>query len=324
MKRIFFCSALLCLLLTGCKTKEIAVPPSLDGQLMVSHLKEPALSFVNLQDHKITEGNLDFRITAMQKTGPSRVIIAGENEKYLFELDLKDGSYKELVDAGTGINDLLYIPERQLLIFSNGEENTVGVFDLMQEKIIAEVPVGTLPISMAYNPDQETVFVVNAKGPSLSVIDLEAMKMEKEFQIAERPNGIYYDGEYVWIGGHGEYGTLNKEVYVYDPGSGKEVDRVETGVMPVDFYGDVSNPYFYVVCHGSSSVYQINKQTREVSSPIEVGSNPYDIIGDSKRIYVSSIDGNSLTVINQSTFEIEESIPLENGPHLMILGERNE
>ncbi|MCM3768096.1 YncE family protein [Neobacillus niacini] len=324
MKKNIIVLILLCLLLMGCNKDRISVPPSLKEQLIVSHIKESKISFVNLKNNEITTNDLDYRITAMQKLDKNKVVISGENEEYLYSLDLINGQLKKIFEVGKGVKDLLYLPEDNLLIFANSINNSIGFINLNNNKIMAEVSVGNLPISMAYNPKKEILYVLNAKDSTISVIDIDLKKELNKFSIVERPNGIFFDGRYVWVGGHGSYGTLNKDVYVYDPERGEEIDRVEVGTMPVDFYGDNTSPYIYVICHGSNNVFRINKEDRTVKSSIEVGSNPYDIIGDTQNIYVSSIDGNSLSVIDKSTFNIERNIGLDNGPYLMILGEANE
>jgi DNA-binding beta-propeller fold protein YncE len=324
MKKNIIVLILLCILLMGCNKDRISTPPSLKEQLIVSHIKESKISFVNLKNNEITTNDLDYRITAMQKLDKNKAIFSGENEDYLYSIDLIDGKLKKLFKVGQGVKDLLYLPEHNLLIFANSINNSIGFLALNNKKILAEVSVGNLPISMAYNSKKEILYVLNAKDSTISVIDIDSKKELNKFSIVERPNGIFFDGQYVWVGGHGSYGTLNKDVYVYDPESGEEIDRVEVGLMPVDFYGDRLSPYFYVICHGSSDVFQINKEDRTVKGKIKVGSNPYDIIGDKENIYVSSIDGNSLSVIEKSTFKLEKNIGLDNGPYLMVLGEENE
>lgn len=323
MKRL--CSFLLILLLlAGCQSEKIPVPSSMKDVLIISNLKKSEISFVNLQKERLTASNLNFRITSMEKINHDTIILAGENEDSLYRLQLKDGTMTKLEKIGKGVNEMLYRSKDHLLLFSNGINNTVGFYDVQNNKLMAKVNTDKFPVSMAFNNKKNLLYVVNVKGASLSVIDLSSKKEISQFPIVERPKGIFFDGKYVWVGGHGPYGSLNENIYVYDPETGKEAAREKVGEMPVDFYGDGSSPYVYVICHGSSSVYRVDIKSRLVSKPLEVGANPYDIIGDKERIFVTSLDGDSLAIINRATFTINKQIRLKNGPHMMILGEGNE
>ncbi|GHI00808.1 YncE family protein [Neobacillus kokaensis] len=315
---------LILFLLSGCQTKEISVPPSMKDTLIVSNLKKQEITFVDLQTGKLTASALNFRITSMEKIKPNTIILAGENEDSLYRLQLKEGTLTKSVQTGKGVNEMVYLTKDHLLLFTNGLKNTVGFYDVKKEKVIAEVKIGKFPVSMALNDKKNLLYVVNVKGASLSVIDISTKKELTHFPIIERPKGIFFDGKYVWVGGHGPYGSLNEYIYVYDPKTGKEVDRVKVGVMPVDFYGDVSSRYVYAICHGSSSVYKIDNKNRSVSKQLKVGANPYDITGDKYRIYVTSLDGDSLAIIDRTAFTKSKQIRLKNGPHMMILGEENE
>ncbi|MCM3570536.1 YncE family protein [Neobacillus mesonae] len=315
---------LILLLLSGCQAEKLSVPPSMKDTLIVSNLKKPEISFVDLQKGKLTAGELSFRITSMEKINRDTIILAGENEDSLYRLQLKDGTLTKLSQTGKGINELLYRPKDHLLFFSNGSKNTVGFYDVQKDKVKAEVKTGEFPASMALNEKKNLLYVVNVKGGSLSIINIKTKKEISQFPIVERPKGIFFDGKYIWAGGHGPYGSLNDNIYVYDPETGEEVDHIKAGEMPVGFYGDHSSPYVYAICHGSSSVYRIDRKKRTVSKPLKVGANPYDIIGDKKRIYVTSLDGDSLSIIARDDFTITKQIRLENGPHMMILGEENE
>lgn len=315
---------LIFILLAGCQPEKIAVPRSMKDILMVSNLKKPELSFVDLQTGKLTASDLNFRITSMVKVDRDTIILAGENEDSLYRLQLKQGNLTKLVQTGRGINELLYRLKDHLLYFSNGTKNTVGFYDVRKNKVITEINTDKFPGSMALNEKKNLLYVVNVKGASLSIIDISTKREVAQFPIVERPKGIFFDGKYVWVGGHGPYGSLNENVYIYDPETGKEVDRIKVGVMPVDFYRDDGSADVYVICHGSSSVYKIDINNRSVSKPLQVEANPYDIIGDKQRIYVTSLDGDSLAIIDRSTFTKLKQIRLNNGPHMMILGEENE
>ncbi|WP_042357119.1 YncE family protein [Bacillus rubiinfantis] len=316
---------IICLtLISGCQEKNISVPPSMNNYLIVSNLKKAELSFTNIKTGTYLTEEIPFRITSMAKVNHNTIILAGENEDFLYRLNLKSGALTKFFQASKGVNELLYDSKNKLLIFSNSQADQIGMYDVQNEKLIAEIPVGRYPLSLALNRKNLKLYVINVKSATLSVIDMKNKKQIAQFPIVKRPKGLYFDGKDVWVGGHGPYGTLNETIFVYNPETGKEVDRIKVGVMPVDFYGDSSSSYVYAICHGSSSVYRIDVHVRSVSEPLQVGANPYDIIGDSRKIFVTSVDGDSLAIIDRTTFTVSKEMKLKNGPHMMVLGEKDE
>ncbi|KAB8138194.1 YncE family protein [Gracilibacillus oryzae] len=324
MKNYCFILVMLAVFLTGCGNQKILLPDHVDETVMISHLKKPLLSFVHLDSYEIDSSELEYRITAMEKINHNHVILSGEEQEAVQKLNMEDGSVTELFETGKGVNGLLFQSENNRLYYSNGQEDKVGVVSLDNGELEAEISVGKLPIAMAIDPVSQLLYVVNSESSSISAVDLESHEEINTFSIINRPNGLFFDGKYLWVGGHGDYGTLNEYVYIYDPVTGKEVDRIKVGLMPVVLYHHPNDSNVHVICHGSSTVYSINIENRTITNKVEVDANPYAVTGDKQNLYVTSMDGNSLSIINKSTFQIEKKVSLADGPYQMILGEENE
>ncbi|MCT2536501.1 hypothetical protein NC661_03420 [Aquibacillus koreensis] len=310
--------------LNGCNEEKISIPNNMNDSVMISHLKEPIMSFIDEDTFEVATSTLPYRITAMAKISPNSVVTSGEQVEHLHLLDLENGHISELHKSGIGVNELLYQADANLLFFANSEEHTVGILDVNSRDVIANVPVGHVPIAMTLDSTGKLLYVVNSEDATVSVLDIHAEKVVNSISIMTRPNGVFFDGEYLWIGGHGEYGTLNKYVILYDPTSGEEVDRIEVGLMPIAIYSDRSSNVVYVICHGSNTVVKLDVKERTVIDSVEVDANPYAINGDEANLYVTSIDGNTLSIINKEDFHVVKKVQLEDGPYRVILGENNE
>lgn len=296
----------------------------MDKSIIISHIKDSVISFVDLNNNTVSTSELDYQITAMQKIDENTIIFSSQNEDGLFNLNLLNGKIDKVVKTSMEFNNLLYNEAENLLFFSDSETDQIGYMDGTSNKIQTRVSVGDGPTSMVYNSNKHQLYVMNTEAASISVVDVNNNEEVLQFPIVERPNGIFYDGENVWIGGHGAYGSLNDQVYIYDPETGEQIDRIEVGLMPVGFYGDQYDQYVYVVCHGENMVYQVDIQTRAVIQAMEVAANPYHITGNRQNIYVTSIDGNALSVIDRSNFQLSEQLQLAEGPYMMILGEEHD
>ncbi|UOQ84079.1 YncE family protein [Gracilibacillus salinarum] len=310
-------------LLFGCAKEMITVPVQGEPVLWIAHLQESDLSFVHVEDEKVTSTGLDFSVSDMEQINNETIILSSENEDFLYKLNSETGELTQWYEAGKGVNEIIYDSDKKLLFFSNRVENTVTAVDVENGNLFGKVEVGDLPVSMTINNEDRLLYVVNTESATISVIQMDDMKKEKEFATLKYPNGVFFDGEYLWIGGHGGDGILNDQVYLYDPGTGEEADRIEVGLMPIAFHANYSKSEVYVLSHGANRVYRINVEDRSVEQSIEVGANPHAITSDKQHIYVTSLDDHTLSIIDKETLQLIKQIEMNEGPYKMMLGDDN-
>jgi hypothetical protein len=93
------------LLLFGCQQENVLVPDSMENVLLLSHLKEAMLSYIDLHDKKVIETtNFKNTITDMKKIEENDVMLSGENEEYLYKLSLENGKVERIAKVGKGRN----------------------------------------------------------------------------------------------------------------------------------------------------------------------------------------------------------------------------
>ena len=79
------------------------------------------------------------------------------------------------VDTGastTGLTDMLTDTARQRLYIANPGKNRIEIFDMKQQQFLTPIPVGQLPLSIAFGGDTNTLYVANSGSEYLSVVDL--------------------------------------------------------------------------------------------------------------------------------------------------------
>ena len=72
----------------------------------------------------------------------------------------------------TGLTDILQDTTRQRLYIANPGLNEIEVFDMQGQQLLAPIPVGQLPRSMAFGSDTNTLYVANSGGETISIVDL--------------------------------------------------------------------------------------------------------------------------------------------------------
>jgi uncharacterized protein (TIGR03437 family) len=93
-------------------------------------------------------------------------------------------NYRDSVSAGQivpvsinaltteGLTDILLDSARKLVYITNSGLNRIEVFDTVAKAFKAPIKVGQLPVSMAVTSDGATMYVANAGGESISIVDL--------------------------------------------------------------------------------------------------------------------------------------------------------
>jgi DNA-binding beta-propeller fold protein YncE len=320
-KMLFFILMSLIFIVSGCQNERLDIPENAEDAIMVSHLKDARLTFIDKKSQKVMDTvELDETIADMVRIDDQLIAYISKDSGSLTLLNTETGDLNRWEDIGAGVNELLYSQETQQLFLAASGSNQVKVFNMDEEKVTASISVGKFPLSMAVDEKEGLLFVVNQKSSSVSAIDMENLKVSREFLVPYLPEGIWFKDSKLYVGGHGPvHGDLNRYVYVIDPESGEQLDRIEVGLMPVKFYSPPSSEDLYVVCHGSHELYKISADG-ENTERIKVGANPYDVTGNKDTLYVSSIDSNSLFILDLNTFDITSEIDINGSPVAIIEG----
>lgn len=319
MKHFTIVLAFFVVLVGGCHVERLDVPEDDASYLLVAHVKEDKLSFIDIHTNELLlVENSPIAITQLASIVDGKVLLTSENETAVMELNLQEGTLSPFVELNQGLTNLLY-NEQDGLYVADTLNHYVHRISYYDQDVIGQIAIGSHPVDLEFGDDE--LFVLSGDEHEVTVVDLELQHLLRTFSVVERPAGMYYDGERLWVGGHGPYGDLNRMIYAYDPKSGELLQKVEVGLMPIAFYADDTSPYFYVLCHGEHAIYQMDQKTNEVVDVLTVGQNPNQVMGNREHLYVSNLDGDSISVIERNTFEVIAEISVAAGPYAMVLGE---
>ncbi|WP_417900192.1 YncE family protein [Bacillus haimaensis] len=320
MKNLFVLGVILVVLLTGCTRVNIDLPKSdtPESTIYVTHLKENAITALDMPTGNQEKVSLPFRFSSIVEVEPGYLLASVKEEDQLFEINVKENKVTPILDVDEGILELLYNPEEKLLYAANGKSNRISVIDMEEKKAVKGIEVGEYPSKMFLDGDR--LYVLTSGSGEVFVLDTATYEVTGSFSVNARPEGLHFDGTYLWTGGHGAAGEMNEKVFAYDPETGKEMMSVNTGLMPIHILQHSPDSPLFVLSHGDHSLTKINAETYKVEEKIDVCDNPSYMIAEKQSLYISCLDGDELLMVNQDNVNIMNRYKISNGPFLLFKG----
>jgi YVTN family beta-propeller protein len=181
--------------------------------------------------------------------------------------------------------------------------NVLAVIDLSLN-VVSYVPVGTRPVSAAFNPVNLQVYVANLVSDNLSVIDAETLTEVPPLPTEQDPIGVGIDpvnGD-IYIAN-----SLANSITVYDSINTLVTTIAAVGQYPTSITYNPANDTMYAVATNNNFVYQIERATHTIVGVIEAGNKPYNSFFDSYNgfLYVQNRADNTFTVIRPDNSKID-------------------
>ncbi|MBL8175210.1 MAG: hypothetical protein JNK48_11100 [Bryobacterales bacterium] len=87
----------------------------------------------------------------------------------------------------TGLRDIVLDEARGRVYITNGGYNRLEIFDIRRQRFLNPLPVGQLPGQMALATDGRTLYIGNGGGESISVVDLDLLRVVGEVEFPPLP-----------------------------------------------------------------------------------------------------------------------------------------
>ena len=200
------------------------------------------------------------------------------------------------------------------------------------EGVISTITVGAGPNSIAFDSENNRMYVTNSggtwnennplAGDSISVIDTFSYEVETVTAAGagghgNTPHGIAFDSAnnrmYYAIG---NWQYVEDYVSVMNTADNSVSAKVTVGERPEDIAFDSANNRMYVTNSNDDTVSVINTANNSVIATISVGDHPTDLAFDSanNRMYVLNYEGDSVSVINTANNSVIATISVGDGP----------
>lgn len=176
-----------------------------------------------------------------------------------------------------------------------------------------DIAVGSTPFDISYNPHNNYIYVSNAVGDSLQIIDQDGVTQNTITSLNEvresRHNNVNED-MYVCVRQDNEIKRVDSDTLLVTA-------TISMSGQPTDLDFNVSNQKYYISCQGDDTVKMIDPSTDAiVGSSISVGTTPRGIAYNpvTTKIYVANRDDDTVSIINTGTDTVESTISVGNRP----------
>jgi len=211
-----------------------------------------------------------------------------------------------------------------------------------EEGVIATITVGADPNSIAFDSENNRMYVTNSggtwrdsnplAGDSISVIDTSTYEVIETVTAAgagghgNTPHGIAFDSAnnrmYYAIG---NWMFIEDYVSVMDTADNSVSAKVTVGERPEDIAFDSANNRMYVTNIDDDTVSVINTANNSVIATISVGDHPTGIAFDSanNRMYVANQVDDTVSVIDTATNSVIDTISVGDSPNSIAFDSAN-
>ena len=234
-------------------------------------------------------------------------------------LDKKTGDSVAVIENTTGVHGIAFDVANAKGFTSNGRINTVTVFDMHTNKILAQIPAGQNPDAIFYEPYSKKIITCNGRGKNLSIIDPIQNKLIDSIDVGGKPETAVSDG------------TGKVFVNIEDKNEIVEIDIKNLKVLnhwsiapadgPTGLAMDLATKRLFAGCDKLLVVLDAN--TGKIIDKLTIGDGCDGVAFDpaTKNIYTANGEGN-LTVIheeNANKFSVVENIETKKGARTIAL-----
>lgn len=211
----------------------------------------------------------------------------------------------------------------------NGQDNTVSVIKLDENRLTETIKLqdAVAPHHISLSPDRKHLAIAitstdlsgghgghGGSGSNYKVLILDAVTglTVKVLTTPDMPHNAAYNlaGTELWVGQAG-----SNKVLVYDTGTWSVKHTIAVGKSPSEVTFSVNGELAFVANTGDATVTVINQATKAVVKTIAVGAEPVGAWPAANgKMYVDNEAGRSISVIDNNTLTVEETIALTYKP----------
>ena len=152
-------------------------------------------------------------------------------------------------------------------------------------RVVSSTPVGVAPLEMAY--DGSRVWVTDYTSSDVTVVASNG-NVVKSFLLPANahPEGILFDGHYIWVANNGVGSSISNTVSKYDPGTLTLLANYPVGQNPDGAAFD--GTYVWVTNSNSNTVVRLDQATGQILRTYPTGQFPLSIIFDGRSLWISN------------------------------------
>jgi len=209
--------------------------------------------------------------------------------------------------------------ERKHLYVPNSWHNSVSVLDLVNEKIIDTIFVGSCPSQVVLCHKYNHIYVANTDSNSVSILNMDTLKLIIQIPTGEMPHGMAMtkDQERVFVGNYG-----SREITEISTKTNEKVRNHKVNCNPWHLRIDDSGELLFAVNYsdqfnrkGKIVIYE-TKTLKEIQK-INIGKMPVESISDKNNeyLYITDSDVDCVHIYDLKKSIYSGMIKVSSTPH---------
>jgi YVTN family beta-propeller protein len=247
------------------------------------------------------------------KTDPSAHLLYVTHGKTVDVIDMESGKVVHTIEGLKGTHGVALEGTGKFGYITDGGANEVVVFDRHTFEKVAEIPAGTNPDGVTYDPFTNTVWAFNGRSKDATVIDVAQQKAIGTVSLPGKPEFPQADGQ-----GNVYDNIEDKSEIVRIDAKSQKVTAVWP-VTPCDSPSgmaiDPKHHRIFSVCDGKKMAVVDTESGKVVATP-EIGDGPDAADYDPKHELAFSSNGEgTLTVVEAkgSEYKVMQTLPTQRG-----------
>ncbi|MFM9910199.1 MAG: YncE family protein [Chitinophagaceae bacterium] len=254
------------------------------------------------------------------EVGPVNDLLYVSHGSQVNILNKKTGDSVGVIENTTGVHGIAFDVANKKGFTSNGRINTVTVFDMNTNKVLAQIATGQNPDAIIYEPFSKMIITCNGRSKNLSIIDPIKNVVIDSVAIGGKPETAVSDGK-------GKLFVNNEdknEIVVVDTKTFKVLNHwsIAPGEGPTGLAIDKETKRLFAGCEKLLMV--IDATNGSIVDKITIGDGCDGVAFDAatKNIYTSNGSDGTMTVIheeNAAKFTVVENVVTKKGARTITL-----
>ena len=223
-----------------------------------------------------------------------------------------------------GVHGIAVAPDLNKGFITNGQSNSVTVFDLKTMAKTGEPATGKNPDAICYEPKTKRVYAINHTGNDVTAIDPKNNEVLKTFPIGPAPEFCVVDGAgkvYVNLEG-------SSEIVEIDAAKNEVTRRMSLAPSegPTGLAIDVKNKKLFSACGGSKTLAVVDIPTFKVvaNAPIGPGTDAAGFDPGTGLAFSSNGGDGTLTIVKlvNGKYDTVDTVQTSRGGRTMTVDEK--
>jgi YVTN family beta-propeller protein len=177
---------------------------------------------------------------------------------------------------------------------------------------------GSFPVGIDINPITNKLYVANQFSNTISVIDIDKSKVEKNIDVGNSP----YDVDVNPFSNRIYASNRDSDtISVIDGFTNKELTNISVGDSPLGIGINLGRGWVYVANLDSKTITVIDAINNHIIKTLKYASLPYDIVINpvTNKVYVSDLGKDSVLVLDGSNNTLVSTIPVGLNPSVLAI-----